>query len=97
MYSSRLPAPAIGDMAHQPSCFLFPQRDFGKMSVVKRSFNRQWPQFSNMATVQWHGHSSVAWPQLTELEIDGRKQFESEASASLSSKYESATRAHPDN
>ena len=75
MYSSRLPAPAIGDMAHQPSCFLFPQRDFGKMSVVKRSFNRQWPQFSNMATVQWHGHSSVAWPQLTELEIDGRKQF----------------------
>ena len=33
--SSRLPVPAIGDKAHQPSCFRFPQRDFGKTSVVK--------------------------------------------------------------
>jgi len=24
--------------------FLLPQRDFGKTSVVKRSFQRQWPQ-----------------------------------------------------
>ena len=42
MLSSRLPVPAIGDKPHQPSCFRFPQRDFGKTSVVKRSFQRQW-------------------------------------------------------
>ena len=51
MYSSRLPVPAIGDKAHLPSCFRFSQRDFGKASVLKRSFQRQWPQFSGMATV----------------------------------------------
>ena len=32
----------IGDKAHQPSSFRFPQREFGKTSVVKRSFQRQW-------------------------------------------------------
>ena len=40
--SSQLPTPAIGDKAHQPSSFCFPQREFGKTSVVKRSFQRQW-------------------------------------------------------
>jgi len=41
----------IGDEAHQPSCFCFPQCDFGKTSVVKRSSQRQWPQFSGMVSV----------------------------------------------
>lgn len=40
--SSRLPTPAIGDRAHQPSSFHFPHREFGKASVVKRSFQRKW-------------------------------------------------------
>jgi hypothetical protein len=35
---SRLPMPAIGGKAHQPFSFHFPQRVFGKTSVVKRSF-----------------------------------------------------------
>ena len=39
---SRLPTPAIGDKAHQPSSFHFPQRVFGKTSMVKRSFQWQW-------------------------------------------------------
>ena len=39
---SQLPTPAIGDKPHQPSFFHFPQREFGKTSVVKRSFQRQW-------------------------------------------------------
>ena len=38
----RLPTPAIGDKAHQPCAFHFPQREFGKKSVVKRSFQSQW-------------------------------------------------------
>ena len=40
--SSRLPTPAIGDRGHQPSSFHFPQRELGKTSVVKRSFQRKW-------------------------------------------------------
>ena len=40
--AGRLPTPAIGDKAHQPSSFHFPQRVFGKTSMVKRSFQRQW-------------------------------------------------------
>ena len=39
---SRLPKPAIGDKVHQPSSVHFPQRMFGKTSMVKRSFQRQW-------------------------------------------------------
>jgi len=37
-----MPAPVIDDKAHQPSCFHFPQCDFGKASVVKRSFQWLW-------------------------------------------------------
>ena len=40
--SRRLQTPTIGDKAHQPSLFHFPQREFGKTSVVKRSFQRNW-------------------------------------------------------
>ena len=39
--SSRLPAPAIGDRAHQPSSVHFPQHEFGKTSVVN-CFQRKW-------------------------------------------------------
>ena len=39
---SQLPMPTIGDKAYQPSNFCFPQREFGKTSVVKRSFQPQW-------------------------------------------------------
>ena len=39
---SQLPTQVIGDKPHQPSFFHFPQREFGKTSVVKRSFQRQW-------------------------------------------------------
>ena len=62
MYSSRLPVPTIDDKAHQPSCFRFLQRDFGR---------RRWwsDRFSGS------GPSSVAWPRLTELEIGGCKYF----------------------
>ena len=34
--------PEIGDEPHQPRSFRFPQREFGKTSVVKRSFQQQW-------------------------------------------------------
>ena len=44
MSTSKLPLPAIGDSAHQPSNFRFPQREFGKSSVVKRSFQQHWFQ-----------------------------------------------------
>ena len=36
-----LPTPLI-DKAHQPRNFQFPQREFGKTSIVKRSFQQQW-------------------------------------------------------
>ena len=35
----KLSTPEIGDKPHQPSNFHFPQHEFGKTSVVKRSFN----------------------------------------------------------
>ena len=44
MSCSKLPLPEIGDKAHQPLNFSFPQREFGKSSVVKRSFQAQWFQ-----------------------------------------------------
>ena len=34
--------PVIGDTPHQPKSFRFPQREFGKTSVAKRSFQSQW-------------------------------------------------------
>ena len=37
-----LPTPLIGNKAHQPRKFQFPQREFGKTSIVKRSFQKQW-------------------------------------------------------
>ena len=40
MSSSR--SPSIGDKPHQPKSFSFPQREFGKTSVAKRSFQPQW-------------------------------------------------------
>ena len=36
-----LPTPLI-DKAHQPRKFQFPQREFGKTSIVKCSFQQQW-------------------------------------------------------
>ena len=36
-----LPTPLIGNKAHQPRKFQFPQREFGKTSIVKRSFQQQ--------------------------------------------------------
>ena len=44
MTSSKLPLPATGDRAHQPSIIRFPQREFGKSSRVKHSFQQQWFQ-----------------------------------------------------
>ena len=35
-------SPSIGDKPHQPKSFSFPQREFGKTSVAKRSFQPQW-------------------------------------------------------
>ena len=35
-----LPTPLIGNKAHQPRKFQFPQCEFGKTSVVKRSFQQ---------------------------------------------------------
>ena len=47
MSSSKLRLPAIGDKAHQPMNYRFSQCEFGKSSVVKRSFQQQrfqgWP------------------------------------------------------
>jgi len=43
---------------------LLPQHDFGKTSVVKRSFQRQWPQFSGMATVD---RARDRWPAANSL------------------------------
>ena len=37
-----LPTPLIGNKAHQPRKFQFPQREFGKISIVKCSFQQQW-------------------------------------------------------
>ena len=34
------PTPLIGNKAHQPH--KFPQREFSKTSIVKRSFQQQW-------------------------------------------------------
>ena len=34
--------PEVGDQPHQPRSFKFPQREFGKTSIVKRSFQPQW-------------------------------------------------------
>ena len=36
------PTPLIGNKAHQPHKFQFPQREFGKTSIDKRSFQQQW-------------------------------------------------------
>ena len=40
----KLSIPEIVDKPHQPSNFHFPQREFGKTSVVKRSFQHNWFQ-----------------------------------------------------
>ena len=45
MSCSKLLLPEIGDTAHQPLNFSFPQREFGKSSVVKCSFQAQWFQW----------------------------------------------------
>ena len=37
-----LPTPAIGSKPHQPVSFKFPKREYGKKTVVKRSFQPQW-------------------------------------------------------
>ena len=42
MPTSQLPTPVIGNKAYQPHTFQFPQHKFGKTSIVKRSFQRQW-------------------------------------------------------
>jgi len=40
--------PDIGERPNQPSCSgVFPQRQYGKKTVVKRSFQQQWFQ-------KWH-------------------------------------------
>ena len=41
---SKLSTPDIGDKPHQPFNFHFPQREFCKTSVVKRSFQNNWFQ-----------------------------------------------------
>ena len=40
--SRNLQVPVVGDEPHQPKSFIFPQREFGKTSIVKRSFQCQW-------------------------------------------------------
>ena len=40
----KLSTPEIGDKPHQPFNFHFPQREFGKTSVVKCSFQHNWFQ-----------------------------------------------------
>ena len=42
MSSSHSQVPAVGDKPNQPKSFIFPQREFGKTSIVKRLFQRQW-------------------------------------------------------
>ena len=44
MSCSKLTLPEIGDKAHQPLNFSFPQHEFGNLLVVKRSFQAQWFQ-----------------------------------------------------
>ena len=38
----RLSTPVIGYSAHQPRQHRFPQREFGKTSIIKHSFQQQW-------------------------------------------------------
>ena len=65
MSCSTLPLPEVGDKAHQPLNFSFPQREFGKSksSVVKRSFQAQcfqrWPS--------GHAHGYVTMLIVTKL------------------------------
>ena len=42
MATPQLPTPVIGNKAYQPRTFQFSQREFGKTSIVKQSFQRQW-------------------------------------------------------
>ena len=37
-----LPTPEVGENPHQPSDFNFPKREFGKSTIVKRSFQASW-------------------------------------------------------
>ena len=37
-----LPTHSIGEKPHQPLSFKFPKREYGKKTVVKRSFQAQW-------------------------------------------------------
>lgn len=42
MLLRKLSTPLIGEKPHQPLSFKFPKREFGKTSIVKRSFQPQW-------------------------------------------------------
>ena len=52
MSSSHLPH-AIGDKLHQPQTYHFSQKEFGKTSVVKRSFQPQWVQRWSWLLYTW--------------------------------------------
>ena len=41
-FQAKLPTPSVAEKPHQPLSFKFPKREFGKKSVVKRSFQPQW-------------------------------------------------------
>ena len=38
----KVSTPVIGETPHQPQSFKFPKREFGKKTIVKRSFQPQW-------------------------------------------------------
>ena len=42
MAGTQLPMPVIGNKAHQPHIFQFPQCELGRTAIVKRLFQQQW-------------------------------------------------------
>ena len=76
-----------------------PTPHFGKAVVIGRVgwVSTFWGnnQYSWNSAARPADRLAATWPQLTELEIDGFKWFESDASLPL--KHERVTRAHPDN
>ena len=57
VYMSKLPLPEVGDKAHQPLNFSFPQREFGKLSVVMCSFQALW--FQRWPSGHAHGYITM--------------------------------------
>ena len=57
--SSSESLPNVGEKPNQPKRFLFPKREYGKKTIVKRAFQQQW--FYNWPWIHYDEANDVAF------------------------------------